>query len=578
MKRIFPFSNPFIKGASKLGVYFCILTINSNLLWAGGYSLLDSVQCQNAKIIEISKTATELERWELIKSRLFCGSEPENLAVVNALLARGIKLDRTDQNGQDLLHLAVYAITSGHKFEIVKTLIANGADIDSIDRNGVTPLGLVADSDQEHGELIKFLIEKGANPDHIEASGHTALNRTVYNGKYENAKALLENGARPDLRFLPAQNSYRFSELIKKFARERSEQPKDRGIDPRIEQERKKAEEQRAKNVDYQEKKLTIPLQTQPKEETLPTYADANPLEAFKNGFSETNQAKRRAAIAAFEKYKGPHRKALFELAIKSGYPNVIQKAEELISTLPEKDEFTALWMHSDDAHIRQFGMENQKRRGSVESLSEQGSKTEPVLAANLKSEKSQVNFKADACRPAVNPQGDFSAIEKSAEVIAAVIPKQKIKEIVKSSGGPGQGPILSVNADDPRVSPKFAALGKMHQVGNVVWSGIFTRPKTLFKSGGVKDQLEAARFCDGLGGGARLPTLSEFEALGNAMGIGRPEGYSNKMFPDMYHASHFWPSDSKTGFFTYFYPSRGELTNNFKNKSGASVMCVVSP
>jgi ankyrin repeat protein len=564
---------------------------------------------QNSNAVKTAATGTELERWNLIKDHID-ESKPENLAIVKSLLAAGVKLDRAYTHGHSLLHLAVGAAKPGQKLEIVKALIAKGADINAPDNMGITPLALAADSVIDRSDLIQLMIEKGANPNFQEASGHTALNRAVQQGNYENVRALLEHGADPDLNRMTAQSNFRINEILKKFEAKsgRSEQARDRGVDLRVEQDRKREEELRAQNVGPQEKKTTDPLQAKPKGDTEPTYTDANPLEAFKKGFSETNQAKRRAAIAAFEKYKGPHRKAVFELAIKSGYPNVMQKAEELISTLPEKDEFTAFWMNSDDAHIRQFGMENQKRRGSLESLAEQGSKTEPVLAASLKPETKQANVEpvvqkgsvpadssssmidllrlkktqgTEACRPAVNPQVDFGVIEKSAEVIAAVIPKKEIKGIVKSSGVPRQGILIAVNDDDPGVSRKFAALGKMYQVGPVVWSGIFNRPKSFFKKEGFANYSEANQFCKSLGGGARAPTQSEFEALGNALGSGNPQGYNKNAIPKMEQSWFFSSSveTQNTKSSTFFKGSSGRIfVISNKPSTPASVMCVVSP
>jgi hypothetical protein len=73
----------------------------------------------------------------------------------------------------------------------------------------------------------------------------------------------------------------------------------------------------------------------------------------------------------------------------------------------------------------------------------------------------------------------------------------------------PGQNAIIPLSQNDPRVTPQFAAQGLMHQAVGLIWSGV---PSEAMK----RDA--AVQFCQSLGGGARLPTVEEWEALTRIM------------------------------------------------------------
>ncbi len=99
---------------------------------------------------------------------------------------------------------------------------------------------------------------------------------------------------------------------------------------------------------------------------------------------------------------------------------------------------------------------------------------------------------------------------------------------------------IIQLLSSDPRVSPGFAVLGKMYQIGDFILSGSSTFETT---------QGEAEAYCKKRG--ARLPTVSELEILAQAMGYGSSvynpaliQGMGTRMFwastdfPDCYFIS----------------------------------------
>lgn len=106
--------------------------------------------------------------------------------------------------------------------------------------------------------------------------------------------------------------------------------------------------------------------------------------------------------------------------------------------------------------------------------------------------------------------------------------------------------PIIPVMEGDPRVPPAFSALGpeNMYQVGNLIWSAVPAAPR----NGGnhpaagsmIMDYQAALTFCQELGGGSRLPTREEYEALARSMTVnGR---YDHNRIPDM-SGNWFWSS-----------------------------------
>ena len=90
---------------------------------------------------------------------------------------------------------------------------------------------------------------------------------------------------------------------------------------------------------------------------------------------------------------------------------------------------------------------------------------------------------------------------------------------------------IVPIEQDDSRVTPDFAALGQMHQVAGLIWSGVALN---------TMNYTDAIRFCKTLGGKARLPTKEDWIHLGRVMTrqseIFNPELYKNFDPEEMYY------------------------------------------
>ena len=131
----------------------------------------------------------------------------------------------------------------------------------------------------------------------------------------------------------------------------------------------------------------------------------------------------------------------------------------------------------------------------------------------------------------------------------------------------PSSHAIELIAPNDLRVTPAFAALGNMYQVGGLIWSGV--APKEM-------DHYDAEKYCQGLGGGARLPTKEEFEALIRVMTLS-----SGKYNPDLLPGTSgkwFWsssvnPGDSSLAF--RFGAFAGVVRDNRRNLN-RSVRCVI--
>ncbi len=144
---------------------------------------------------------------------------------------------------------------------------------------------------------------------------------------------------------------------------------------------------------------------------------------------------------------------------------------------------------------------------------------------------------------------------------------------------------LIPVREDDERVrgTPAFVRLGSMYQVGNVIWSGAAKREQRrgIFDRGVdlvVKkmNQPSAEEFCQNLGGGARLPTREEYEALARAMGA--PNHYDRNVIPDMVN-NWFWSSSihpSDAFYFYYFYGNGGGIYLGHRSFQDSSVRCVI--
>jgi ankyrin repeat protein len=89
------------------------------------------------------------------------------LPIVEALIARGAKVDRRGIGGFTPLH---GACTTPNR-DVVEYLVAHGADVSARDEKGLTPLHVAASSLASTDEVIVFLLSHGADPEATDASG-----------------------------------------------------------------------------------------------------------------------------------------------------------------------------------------------------------------------------------------------------------------------------------------------------------------------------------------------------------------------------------------------------------------------
>lgn len=85
------------------------------------------------------------------------------------LVAKGINLLATNQNGSNALHIAV---KRGH-IEVVKALIQISYPLDICKGNGVSALGIAAF--KGHLDIVKALIEAGADVDNLNESSKQVI-------------------------------------------------------------------------------------------------------------------------------------------------------------------------------------------------------------------------------------------------------------------------------------------------------------------------------------------------------------------------------------------------------------------
>jgi hypothetical protein len=90
---------------------------------------------------------------------------------------------------------------------------------------------------------------------------------------------------------------------------------------------------------------------------------------------------------------------------------------------------------------------------------------------------------------------------------------------------------LVSVASNDSRVTPGFAHLGEMHEVGGgVIFSG----------ARNVPSQAEGEEFCRSLGGGSYLLPIEELELFGR--GLGSPNSDDRDQISDQANR-FFWSS-----------------------------------
>ncbi|KAJ8133100.1 hypothetical protein O1611_g522 [Lasiodiplodia mahajangana] len=119
-------------------------------------------------------------------------SKRRNSEVIELLLARGAKVNVSDNTGMTPLLLATKYGTR----ETVARLLDFGAEVDVSNEDGMTPLLFAA----KHGpgEIVELLLDKGCKLDVSNKDGMTPLLFAAKHGPKKIVKALLERGARLD--------------------------------------------------------------------------------------------------------------------------------------------------------------------------------------------------------------------------------------------------------------------------------------------------------------------------------------------------------------------------------------------
>jgi ankyrin repeat protein len=114
-------------------------------------------------------------------------------AEILALLKDDAYVDQ-DAGGYRALHLAA----NRGEVEILKMLLNHGATLDATDAGGLTAISHAAFAGRS--EAVAFLISKNAMLNTADMSGKTPLYYACEQGNYAAASALLDAGARDDLR------------------------------------------------------------------------------------------------------------------------------------------------------------------------------------------------------------------------------------------------------------------------------------------------------------------------------------------------------------------------------------------
>jgi hypothetical protein len=155
------------------------------------------------------------------------------------------------------------------------------------------------------------------------------------------------------------------------------------------------------------------------------------------------------------------------------------------------------------------------------------------------------------------------SAVVFSFSISALAMP---LEAHVNPNPNPNPNILVPVANDDPRVSPQFTALGPMYEAASLIWSWV--APNKM-------SHKDAVNYCQSLGGGSRLPTEEEFEALLRVMTPGGT--YNPDLFPGMRHRA-FWSSSAHSNdaafAFVFFAGYVGRLSSRHRY-NGGSVRCV---
>jgi ankyrin repeat protein len=146
-------------------------------------------------------TKVDLLNWDG-STALHIASQMGNEAVVKMLLAKGAKVDHQDKDGSTALHKACLS-AKGEVVKIVKMLLEKGAKVDHQTIDGETAIMWASQMGNE--AVVKILLAKGAKAGHQTNYGWTelmgapltqneALLKAAYHGDVSKVKALLEQG------------------------------------------------------------------------------------------------------------------------------------------------------------------------------------------------------------------------------------------------------------------------------------------------------------------------------------------------------------------------------------------------
>lgn len=130
--------------------------------------------------------------------------ECENFEMMRMLLAEDANVDYKSPKGNTLLHLAARRGTP----ECVAYLLATGMKNDEKDVFGRTPFHVAAFYGREDA-ILQLLAEYGANINNTDRHGNTPLHSAVRKGHLHVVKALIEMGARIDVKNESYMTPYR---------------------------------------------------------------------------------------------------------------------------------------------------------------------------------------------------------------------------------------------------------------------------------------------------------------------------------------------------------------------------------
>jgi hypothetical protein len=125
---------------------------------------------------------------------------------------------------------------------------------------------------------------------------------------------------------------------------------------------------------------------------------------------------------------------------------------------------------------------------------------------------------------------------------------------------------LVSVASNDSRVTPAFAQLGEMHEIGGVIFSGARY----------VLSQAAGEEFCRNLGGGSYLPPIEELELF--RRGLGYPNSYDGDQISNQ--AYRFFLSSSvhpdNPDFYYVLNGNDGDISSWSHYAPSGSVRCCV--